>query len=183
MTRVLAEAGKNLKNVVAGKTNKIIRYFGYGANASADMMKALIGRKPTGYVAWLEGYELWIQSWQEVPANARKILKNCWNPDFMTYCVSPKQGKKAKGRVWFLTRDERRQVSKWEFWYQSVKVRVRMKDGRLTGAETEIVKRQPSNKIELDGERYKLFLNNKKKMLKIAKMRRSQAKLKMCSGK
>jgi hypothetical protein len=45
---------------MGSKTRRIIRYFGYGANASPDMMKAIIGRKPSGFSAWLEGYELWI---------------------------------------------------------------------------------------------------------------------------
>lgn len=157
---------------MGNKAYKTIRYFGYGANASPDMIKAIIGRKPSGFVVRLEDFELWVQSWQDIPSSVRKILKNNWTLDFRTYCISPKRGKKVKGHVWLLTPEERQLVSKWEFWYQPIKTKIKIQDGSSMTVETEIVKKSSLNKDELNGERYKFFLNNKRQMLNIAKMRR-----------
>ena len=167
-----------MRSVVENKICRTIKYFGYGANASSDMMEVIIGRKPSGFIAWLEDYELWIQSWREISPSVRKILKNSWTLNFRTYCVSPKRGRKVKGYVWLLTPEERRLVSKWEFWYQPIKTRVRTQGGGLITAETEIVKRHSLHKSELDSERYKFFLNNKKQMLKIAKLSRGREEFK-----
>ncbi len=56
---------------------KDIIYFGYGANRSADMMKAIIGRKPEGVPAMLIDYELCIQRWGEIPDKVKMILAKC----------------------------------------------------------------------------------------------------------
>jgi hypothetical protein len=116
--------------------------------------------------------------WQEIPSPIRKILKNSgWTPNFRTYCISPKQGRRVRGFVWLLTPEERQLVSKWEFWYQSIKTKIITQNGRLMTAETEIVEKHSVNKNELDGEHYKLFLNSKRQMLKIVKILRAREEI------
>jgi hypothetical protein len=154
------------------RENKTILYFGYGANASGEMMEAIIGRKPKGFTAQLKDYELWIQLWQEIPSNVRNILGIDWNSDFKTYCISPQRGGLVNGRVWLLTPKERRLVSNWEFWYQPIKAQARMQGGKLKTVETEMIRKRASEGKKMNGERYKLFLNSTKRMLEVAKKER-----------
>ena len=69
-----------------------ILYFGYGANRDANMLKAIIGRKPSGFPVKLEGFELCVQTWEEIPQNVRRNLEKSWNPDFRTFCIRSAKG-------------------------------------------------------------------------------------------
>jgi len=162
-------AVRSARSAMENKTRRTIRYFGYGANASPKMLGALIGRKPSGFAARLEGYELWIQSWREIPFLIRKIIKIHWTPDFRTYCISPKRREVVNGRVWLLTPKEHKLVREWEFWYRPIQVRVKTRDGRMVIAEAEMVRKPASKTNRLNGGHYKFFLNNEKRMLEIAK--------------
>lgn len=153
---------------MGNRERRTIRYFGYGANASAEMMKAIIGRKPSGIVAQLKNYELQIQSWREIPPKVRKLLRKQWKSEFRTYCVNPRQGEKVNGRVWLVTPKERRLISKWEFWYRPITVKVRVQSGKLVTAETEMVRKPATRKKRINGKRYRFFLNSKRRMLEIA---------------
>lgn len=145
-----------------------IRCFGYGANASIDMMEAIIGRRPDGLSARLPDYELWIQSWEEIPVPIREILKKHWDTNFKTYAIRPAKGKAVAGRVWFLNSDELRLMNNWEFWYKPITVQVQLEDGGVYQAETGIID-DPTANMVVDGEHHPLFINDKEQMLRIAK--------------
>lgn len=153
---------------------KNILYFGYGANRDGDMMEAIIGRKPDGYPAILENYELCVQVWEEIPEKVRKIISGYWGLDFRTYCIRQAKGKAVYGMVWFITKKERELVGNWElerFWYEPVTVEVTGKDGIEKSVQSQAIN---SLKIKraVDGEHYPIFLNNKKKMFAAAKSER-----------
>lgn len=144
-----------------------ITYFGYGANSSLGMMEGIIGRKPSGFPATLEGYELYIQSWEEIPEKVREDLEKYWDSDFKTYCIRRAVGKKVSGTAWLITPEERQLVSNWEFWYEPISAEVRDAQGQTTSAETEVVNDQTIGEI-VNGERYPVFLNSKEQMVDVA---------------
>lgn len=149
-----------------------VNYFGYGANAHKEMMKALIGREPEGYRCVLKEYGLFLQSWSEIPRKAREILKKSWNKDFSSYIVVPCKGVLTWGKVWKLTREERKIVGEWEIhniWYTPIKVHVYNEKGKKVAAETEIIPIFKTTQKAIQTKRYKNFLNKKKKMLKLAR--------------
>ena len=59
---------------MATNNNQFIEFFGYGTDRDPKMMKAVIGRVPKGYPATIEGFELCVQSWNEIPEEAKKII-------------------------------------------------------------------------------------------------------------
>jgi hypothetical protein len=144
-----------------------IKYFGYGANRSSEMMEAIIGRRPEGYPAELRGYELCIQKWEEIPEQVRETLSNNWEPGFGAYCIRPKEGSQVTGQIWLLTEAERELVNNWEFWYEQIEVQVEGQDGRISGVETEMID-DPKISQVVEGENYPTFLNKKEGMLEVA---------------
>jgi hypothetical protein len=148
----------------------MIRYFGYGANASEDMMQAIIGRKPTGTPALLRNYQLWIQHFKEIPPGVRKKLIH-WNKDFKTYCIRPYRNAAVKGMIWLLTREERRLVNNWEFWYKPIRVKIRSAK-KMIFAETEMIPSKTVDLVIASSDHYPLFLNTKKRMLDAARKER-----------
>jgi hypothetical protein len=153
-----------------------IKYFAYGANRSPDMIEAIVGRKPDGYPAKLEGYELCIQEWEEIPIEIQEILRNNWGLKFRTYCMRPREGSTITGQVWLLTEAERQSVKNWEFWYQPIEVQVEGQEGTISGVETEMIN-DPKIKHVVEGENYPTFLNKKEAMLEVArKVRESYLK-------
>jgi len=150
-----------------------VMYFGYGANRSSYMMKAIIGRNPIGFPAKLEDYELCIQTWDEIPEKVRKVFRypELLNRDFKSYCIRPAGGKMIVGRVWSLTRLERELVDNWELnglWYEPIRVHVFSYDGQIIEAETEMIN-NPSTKQVVNGRSYQTFLNRKEVMWKVAR--------------
>ena len=141
----------------------MINYFGYGANSTSEMMKAIIGRVPHGKPATLSDYELCIQTWNEIPKNVRKILQTGWNQDFKTYCIRPKKGKEVVGTLWEITKVERKSVSRWEFWYEKIKVSVRV-GNKTIKTETEMIN-DPNIKVVVDGTKYEPFPVPKQEIL------------------
>jgi hypothetical protein len=144
-----------------------VKYFGYGANRSSEMMEAIIGRKPEGYSAKLRGYELCVQEWEEIPEETREILSNNWGSDFRTYCIRPKEGSLVTGQIWLLTEAERELVNNWEFWYEPIEVQVEGREGTISGIETEMIN-DPKISQVVEGENYPTFLNKKERMLEVA---------------
>lgn len=151
-----------------------VLYFGYGANRSADMMKAIIGRKPQGFHAVLRGYELCVQRWEDVPENVREILSHHWTPDFRSYCIRPGKGE-VLGNVWSLTELERELFDEWkiyDLWYQPINVHVKRYDGKEVEVESDMVD-NPNLQIVNDLH-YRTFLNDKRKMLEVAVQTREE---------
>ncbi len=161
-----------MENKKKKSDKNLIRYFGYGANASPEMLEAIIGRKPDGLSAMLSNYELWIQSWQEMPIDVRNRLAKNWDENFRTYAIRPAKGKIVFGKAWFLAPEERRLVSNWEFWYQPMTVQIQLENGEVVEAETEMIDNQTTTNV-IDTDDYSLFINDKGKMLQIAKSTRN----------
>lgn len=155
-----------------GKKN-FIYYFGYGANTDAEMVKAIIGRRPEGKKAKLKNFELCVQRWHEMDDEVKRALIICkWNSAFRTYCARLNVGKETQGVLWTITKDEHRHISNWEMhglWYKPTKVFVES-EGKITEAITEIINDGTlKSALEIHGESYPVFLNNKQKMLEAAK--------------
>lgn len=149
-------------------------YFGYGANRDADMMEAMVGRKPTGSPTILEDYELCVQVWDEIPDGIVKqtLEKSGWDSTFRTYCIKPAAGKTVNGTAWILTRHEFDElVGAWEMhglWYEPTEVSVADIQGQTYRAKTEIIA-DPRIRQTVDGT-YPTFLNDRAKMLDAASM-------------
>ncbi len=150
---------------------KEIFYFGYGANAFSDMMNAIIGRRPKGYPTKLENYALYVQQWNEIPQKAQNALKS-WGPEFSSYIAVPLKGAYLWGTCWSVTQAERDIVGDWEYhhiWYTPIKVKVLNKAGKKVLAQTEMIpKYTPKGQKPITSKRYKAFVANKAKMLRVA---------------
>lgn len=149
---------------------KKMKYFGYGANSSAEMMKAIIGRKPKGYPAKLEGYELCIQKWEELSKNVRKrldILRSKLKSGFKTYYIRATKGDIVAGKIWYITRKERDLVKNWEFWCTPINVKVMLDNGKMVKAETEMIENLTSRQV-VNGINYPLFLNKREMLFEVA---------------
>ena len=149
------------------KNNGLTYYFGYGTLASPETIEAVIGRKPDGSDLYLDDYGLYIQVWDEIPNQVRQVLGKLWDPNFRSYFVRPAEGKRVLGKLWLITPEERELVSKWEFWYEPIKVKTKSASGSIIEIETEIIN-NPSIGQVAGGENYTLFLNDKKKTLEAA---------------
>lgn len=153
------------------KKEKEIIYFGYGANANKDMMKALIGRVPKSFSAKLEDYGLFVQSWNEIPFAARKFLKHSWDSSFQSYIAVPLKGNRIFGTAWKITQTEREMIGKWELhyhWYFPVEVKIKDEKGKTFKAKTEIIYKYKTNEKPIVTKDYPSFVAPKKKMLKLA---------------
>ncbi len=149
---------------------KKVLYFSYGTLSSSEMMKAIIGRKPKGIRAKLDNYELCVQKWKEIPSSAKRILRENWDSKFLSYFIRPEKGKTIFGKVWYLTKQEKKLVENWELiglWYHSIKVRVRDYRGHVIKAESYMID-DKNIKHVVKGRNYRLFLNERIKMLKVA---------------
>lgn len=154
----------------------MVRYFGYGANKSPRMMKAIVGRRPSGILAVLQDYELIVQEWPDIPEKVREILSQSWGPDFKSYGIRPKRGSAVRGRIWYITREERDLVKEWEIcpiWYEPVVVSVRTYDGRSFRAETEIINRHVGIVVKNNTD-YLTFLNLPNSMFEVARRTREE---------
>ncbi len=152
---------------------KFIYYFGYGANRDADMMHAMIGRRPEGKPAKLRNFELCVQHWHEVEEKVKKALTTCkWDSAFRTYCARLNVGKATEGTLWLITKDEHRHVGNWEMhghWYKPVKIFLES-EGKIVEAVTEIINDKTlRSAAEIYGEKHPIYLNDKKQMFDAAK--------------
>lgn len=151
----------------------IVEYFGYGANRDPDMMHAIVGRMPVGYEATLSGYELAIEKWDEIPPSVRRILSGAWTPTFRTYFVRPvaNSTSRVKGMVWQLTPLERRLVDNWELtgeWYKTTVLSFAPSKGEATRIEIQVM-HDSGIGHQVDGMRYRSYLNSRSKMLNVAR--------------
>lgn len=155
-----------------------ILYFGYGANASKEMMRSLIGRVPNGFKAKLKDYGLFVQGWKEIPLIARNSLRKSWNSSFSSYVAVPLKNEVVHGIAWKIKKSERAVISSWELhgkWYKPIKVKIENSGGEFFDAQTEIIYDFNFRGREIiSGEDYTYFLNDKEKMLKLARKVRSE---------
>lgn len=157
--------------------NSFVEFFGYGADRDPEMMKAIIGRVPKGYPAVLEGFELCVQTWDEIPKEAKKILSPPWDHNFSSYILRPtlKPFKKVRGIIWLITPHERKLIDNWEItgkWYQVFLLRIKTNDDIPKQIEIQVVNDQNIKKT-VNGVYYRNYVNSKSKMLDLAEKVRS----------
>lgn len=149
-----------------------IQYFGYGANRDPEMMRAIVGRVPEGKFATVSGFELCVQNWDCIPEAAQHMLSGSWDETFRSYVLRPTTNsstKKVRGMIWKLTPEERRLVDNWELtgqWYHVFRLQ-----SDETNLEIQVVENQPVSHV-VRFPIYKTFLNDKKKMLRVAEKAR-----------
>ncbi len=151
--------------------SRMIRYFGAGANRDAEMMEAIIGRRPEGQPATLHGYDLAVQYWSDINEDVKSRL-TLWSAEdnFRTYFIRRSEGKSVKGMVWYITEDERRLVENWEFWYTPITENVVLEDGQTVEASAEMIEDYKSASVAESN--YPVFLNDKGKMIEVAREER-----------
>jgi len=152
-----------------------MKYFGYGANKTPEMMKAITGNSQlVGEPAVLSGYDLGIQRFDQIPdkvlsgsmlpASPREIIRGAWkDPEkFETYVIKPGESA-VDGTVWELTDVERELVRNWELvgdWYKEIMAKVRLEDGTKIEIQTEILGDGQGVDRLVDGLIYPPFLND-----------------------
>lgn len=174
---MVAEAGKVL-------------YFGYGANREPRMMAAITGNSDlVGHSAILEGFTLCVQKFDQVPnvvsptspapVSPKQILKDAgWNPDtFESYIIKPDEKGRILGMIWELTSQERELVREWELvdfgWYKDIATSVRTPDG-IVQVQTEGLREEQSVDREIDGIRYKSWLQSPEDFERVAEKSRRE---------
>ncbi len=145
-----------------------IHYFGFGVNCSGEVLCELLGRNPKGFDAVLLDYELCVQKWSELPRRVQKIVEKVWAPTLRSYFIRPRRGKKVEGRVWLVTKEERKLIEEWEFWHTPVHATVDKKGGGKIRAETEMLRNYKIGTV-VDGTKYPLFLNGKSNHIRVAR--------------
>jgi hypothetical protein len=175
------------------------RYFGYGENTSQEMMEAIIGRRPKGYVAVAYKWELVVLSWSDIPEMFKNRLMKRWRfygglfekpseSSFRTYAIREAIGEAGdsvvQGYVWLVTQKERDLIKEWKLvprkacsdpsWYAVDEISVNTFFGERTRkATTEIINQWNVGKV-VDGKNYEKFLNEKYSMLGISRMVRKE---------
>jgi len=153
-------------------------YFGYGANRDAEMINALIGRKPKGKPAKLFAHKLYVQAWTDIPNEVRDELSPHWTDTFKSYIVCPTENSSdfVVGKLWEISRSERKILDAWEVsgkWYDIDVLQYEDNDGVNVQIEVPMIKNAGNSK-QVSGKYYKNFINSKDKMLLVAKKLRSK---------
>lgn len=150
----------------------MIAYFGYGAMKDADVMEAVIGRRPSGEPAVVRGMGLSIQTMAEIPLVVQEVLRRKWPDSFRSYSLMPRAGATVSGMLWSLTKEEREIVCDWELvylvWYEIAEVNAYRADGGIVPASTEIMSGTQASAPVEDGIGYPALLNPKEDVLRIA---------------
>lgn len=154
------------------KINKTIEFFGYGTDRDPEMIKAIIGRIPEGYPSTIEGFELCIQSWEEMTPEVRNILSPPWDKNFRSYVLRPtlKPNSKVRGMVWLITPHERKLIDNWELvgkWYQVFLLKLNTSTDIPREIEIQVINDSSIKKV-VNGEYYKNYLCDRKKILDLA---------------
>lgn len=165
---------------------KKLFYFGYGQNSSPEMMQAITGKYENDLVSYeteLDGYELCIQTINDLPPISQSIIRKAWSDgvdSFRSYVIRPKEGSKVKGRVYVLSEEEREMVKNFELvdfgWHneENIEVLSVSKIGKIK-AETEVLGvSQTVSDVEVDGLNYEPFLNPKDMSIRIAESAREE---------
>jgi hypothetical protein len=150
-----------------------IYYFGYGVMSSPELIEALLGRVPPYESAVLPNHKLCIHTWEEVPTPVKAILLESWGKidEFLSYAIRAKRGSTVSGVLWQLTAADFKTIALWNVhheWYEPFKALVRSASGENVLALTETIPDANPERC-VDGMSYPIFLNQKKKMLAVAK--------------
>lgn len=157
-------------------SQETVPYFGYGAMRSREMMSAVIGRRPSGIQATIDGYELIIQKLPDIPLGIREDLGTGWGSDYRAYRLRPTEKidpwHSVTGVVWDITPEERKLVENFEvngLWVQTVSVEALTIDRSLVQAVSDAVPIGSTGEV-VDSYRYGPFLNDRGRMIEVAKL-------------
>jgi hypothetical protein len=147
----------------------VVYYFAYGANKDPAMIHAIIGRLPKGRPAYVEGYQLVVQSLDKLPVPAQEIILQSWDRSFKSYALQRGKGK-VYGTLWEITSKERKHVRKWELspWFTDEEVIAILETGEKVVAITEIIVGQGIDHV-CDGKDYPAFIVDRSTILANAK--------------
>lgn len=154
----------------------MIYYFAYGANRNPEMIEAIIGRKPKGFVYILRDYELCIQEWGDISPRVKRILEKVgWGKSFKSYSIRYARGKEVQGRIWEISKKEHKHIANWEMhnlWYSPIR-KVKKINGKKRTVQTEVINDKNIKGLK-DQYGYKDFPVNKHKILSIARKVRTK---------
>ncbi len=160
-------------------------FFGFGADSEAEMIEAVIGRKPT-YLgrAMLYNYQLCIQSLKDIPSTGsdpRSILERAWGSDFKSYTIRPHRGEMVRGSLFRVSGYERRLLDKWELvsegWQDSRRIYVVTQAGKSVRARTQVLPQGHSHGYTTKGLEYTPWLMPKEDFMRIADLNSERPKL------
>lgn len=143
-------------------------FFGYGAYKDYFRLKEIIGKSPEGGEgALLEGFDLGVQSIDNIPKEPKEILSKVWGNNFQAYTMKRGSGY-IQGRIWLLDEEDLEKIKEWEFinksnWRELVTITVKTSDGKNISAITD--KSQDYYEIDkiVDGLNYEPNLNKEGK--------------------
>lgn len=173
---------------VSTETDGILSYFGYGVNASPEIMDALFDRAVTGMPVVVRNYALYIHPLVDAPRAVYENLQAAWGSGaFKVYFLRRSAGQKVRGILWTVSFREKAVLDRWNFvgpWYKPRDVSVFVEDEALIkafrlnplesiGAVTE-TSRWNAGDLEANGMNYPEFINDREKTLALAKDLRSK---------
>lgn len=149
--------------------NKTINYAGYGLFADEEFGRTLFGENTPSYAVEMEGYELVVLQWDELPAE----IQNQMPPSYSIYAarkvVREDEEATLTLRVWKLTKQQKELADQWN-WGDKLYLRettsVSEEDQRTI--EMDIINNHDIGKI-VDGKNYEPYLNDKETVLHFAK--------------
>ncbi|MFZ1549511.1 MAG: hypothetical protein WBO56_03665 [Microgenomates group bacterium] len=168
-----------------------MKYFGYGANKTAEMMSAITGKpieQLKGVPVVLKGYELGVQRFDQIPDTmmvgsmlpvpVKEIIGGAWSDpeSFETYVIRPGEGE-VLGTMWDLTERDRALVRDWELvgdWYKEQMVTVTDEEGQEVEIQTEILGYGQDLDRIVDGMDYPPFLRELSEFQRVAEGARMQ---------
>lgn len=151
-----------------------IHYFGYGAMRDYDVVKAVIGRGPSGTKATLKGYELIIQRLPDVPPALKHGLERTWGPGYGAYRIRlGDDNSHVTGVAWEINEEELGLIKNWEgngVWTQTIEEEVFTYEGSYVKAVSDAVSGESTGGVILGS--YFTFLNEKEKVVAVAEEER-----------
>ncbi len=91
--------------------------FGYATLAEGEYLRALLGVAPTGFPATLNGYEVWMQEFQDMPGAVKRVISEYWGSSFKSYFArkTDNPGDVVTGIAWLITDRQEAVLDDWEF--------------------------------------------------------------------
>lgn len=151
-------------------------FFGFGADSQAEMIEAIIGRKPEFIGSTiLHDYQLCIQNLEHIPttgANPREILRRAWGDGFRSFTIRHHEGGEVEGSIFKMTSYERKMLDAWELvsegWQDSIIVKVSDSSGNSYKARTQALPKGHDHGQSTEGIKYNPWLMPKEDFLRIA---------------
>jgi hypothetical protein len=157
----------------------MVKYFGYGALKSEEVIESVIGRRPDGVPGILHDMKLCIQELKDLPAITQEIVKRRWPSNFRSYTITPEKDSAVSGVIWDITAKERAVIAEWELvetgWYTLTNVDVQNELREIVPATTEVMGEGQTYSSVVDGTQYPALLNSPEDHARVAKEVRGES--------